>query len=184
MAEPVSQDLAARVASRIVDVPDFPMPGIVFKDLTPLFADPVIFADVTAWFAQVGRAAGVGSGVGAVVGVESRGFLLGAPAALSLGVPLIPVRKAGKLPREVFEESYDLEYGTATLAVHADSFAPQTPVLIIDDVLATGGTAKAAAALVRHAGGRVVGFAFLLELGFLAGRARISDEPVSSLIVT
>lgn len=176
-------DLAALVASYVVDVPDFPEPGIVFKDLTPLFAAPEAFEQVTAWFAEVGKRAGVGAGVGAVVGIESRGFLLGAPAALALQVPFIPIRKAGKLPRAVLEESYDLEYGTATLAVHSDAFSAGTPVLIVDDVLATGGTAVAASALVRRGGGEVVGFAFLLELAFLAGRHRLGSAAASSLIV-
>jgi adenine phosphoribosyltransferase len=176
--------LAELAASRIVEVPDFPAPGIVFKDLTPLFADPDVFAQVTGWFAEVGRAAGIGDGVGTVVGIESRGFLLGAPAALALGVPFIPVRKAGKLPRAVLEQSYDLEYGTATLAVHADAFPAGGPVLLIDDVLATGGTAAAATSLVRRAGGQVAALAFLLELGFLAGRTQLPDVDTSSLIIT
>ena len=183
-ADRVDEELAATAAARIVDVTDFPNPGILFKDLTPLFADPSVFAQVTEWFARVGRAAGLGDGAGTVVGVESRGFLLGAPAALALGVPFIPVRKAGKLPRAVLEQSYDLEYGEATLAVHADAFPTGGPVLLVDDVLATGGTASAAASLIRRAGGAVVGFAFLLELGFLAGRSHLSGVDVSSLIVT
>jgi len=183
-AQPEHAALAAAVAERIADVPDFPTAGVLFKDLTPLFADPVVFAQVVRWFADGGRAAGIGDGVGAVVGIESRGFLLGAPAALELGVPFVPVRKAGKLPREVYEESYALEYGSATLAVHCDSFDAGDRVLLIDDVLATGGTAAAAATLVRRAGGVVAGFGFLLELGFLAGRDRLPGVDIQSLIVT
>jgi adenine phosphoribosyltransferase len=173
-----SAALAERIRPLVHDVPDFPRPGVGFKDLTPLFADPSAFAAVVEWFAAVGRA----YDIGAVVGIESRGFLLGAPAALTLGVPFVPIRKAGKLPRAVFEESYDLEYGSATLAVHADAFASGARVLVVDDVLATGGTAKAAAALVRRAGGRPVALGVLMELSFLPGRLAVDPLPVDVLL--
>lgn len=170
--------LAARIAPLIHDVADFPRPGVGFKDLTPLFADPSAFSAVVDWFAAIGRS----YSVDVVVGVESRGFLLGAPAALALHVPFVAIRKAGKLPRAVFEESYDLEYGSATLAVHADSFAPGARVLVVDDVLATGGTARAAATLVRRAGAEPVALAVLMELTFLSGRGAVDPLAVDALI--
>ncbi|HVV31555.1 MAG TPA: adenine phosphoribosyltransferase [Mycobacteriales bacterium] len=178
LAEQLAQQLAPRVSKLLLDVPDFPVPGVLFKDLTPLFGDPGAFAETVEWFAAIGREAHAD----AVVGIESRGFLLGAPAALSLGVPFVPVRKAGKLPRAVFEESYDLEYGSAVLAVHADALSAGARVLVLDDVLATGGTAAAAAALVRRGGAQPVAVSVLLELGFLGGRARVGDLPVTALV--
>jgi adenine phosphoribosyltransferase len=173
-----SAALATRVSPLIHDVADFPRPGVGFKDLTPLFADPGAFGAVVDWFAAVARS----YAVDVVVGVESRGFLLGAPAALALQLPFVPIRKAGKLPRAVLEESYDLEYGSATLAVHADSFAPGARVLVIDDVLATGGTARATATLVRRAGAEPVALAVLMELSFLSGRGAVDGLPVDALI--
>ena len=170
--------LADRVRPLIHDVADFPRPGVGFKDLTPLFADPGAFGAVIDWFAALGSS----YAVEAIVGVESRGFLLGAPAALALDVPFVAVRKAGKLPRAVLEESYDLEYGSATLAVHADSFAPGARVLVVDDVLATGGTARAAATLVRRAAAEPVALAVLMELTFLGGRAAVDGLPVGALL--
>jgi adenine phosphoribosyltransferase len=167
--------------SRIVDVPDWPEPGVLFKDISPLLADPVAFQGVidalaTSWAGQVD----------VVAGVEARGFVLGAPLALRLGVGFVPVRKAGKLPRAVFASSYDLEYGQATLEVHQDSFVPGARVLVVDDVLATGGTAAAALSLVSVAGGVVAGLAVLLELTFLAGREAVAGAaphvPLQSLI--
>lgn len=173
--------LIADVARLIVDVPDFPKPGIVFKDLTPVLADPRAFAGVIDWFADLALNDPAGA-ISAVVGIESRGFLLGAPLALRLGVPLLPVRKAGKLPRAVLTESYELEYGSATLALHADALPTGGPVLIVDDVLATGGTAAAAAALVSRAGGTVTGVAVLLELAALGGRRRLAPCHVHALL--
>lgn len=170
--------LAAQVAGLVLDVPDFPQPGITFKDLTPVFADPQVFRAVVGWVAElVGR-----HPVHAVAGIESRGFLLGAPAALELGVPFVPVRKSGKLPRAVIEESYQLEYGSATVAVHADALRPGARVLIVDDVLATGGTAAAAAALVERSGATVAGVAVLLELAALGGRRRLAPLAVDALL--
>lgn len=169
--------LAAQVRPLVVDVPDFPRPGVGFKDLTPLFADPLVFGRVVAWFAAAGRDAGAD----AVVGIESRGFLLGAPAALALGVPFVPIRKAGKLPRAVLEEAYDLEYGSATLAIHEDALNRDARVLLVDDVLATGGTARAAATLVRRVGAQALALAVLLEIAVLGGRAA-SGLPVTTLL--
>lgn len=172
---------AAAVAALLVDVPDFPEPGVVFKDVTPLLADATGFAAAVAALAEAGRGDDGSVVVDKVVGMEARGFLFGTPVAQALGVGFVPVRKAGKLPREVHEESYALEYGEATLAVHVDGVAPGERVLVVDDVLATGGTAVATRALVERCGGQVVGFALLLELTFLPGRAALGDTPVLTL---
>jgi adenine phosphoribosyltransferase len=168
-------DAAARdlVLARIRDVPDFPEPGIMFKDITPLLADPAAFAVVVAAFAEQGGPAGLGP-VDKVVGIEARGFILAAPVALQLGVGFVPVRKQGKLPGATVTGSYALEYGEATIEVVTDAFSAGDRVLVIDDVLATGGTAEATIDLVRRAGAEVVGLSVLLELSFLAGRARLA----------
>jgi adenine phosphoribosyltransferase len=162
----------------IVDVPDYPQPGIVFKDITPLLADPEGLAQVVRELA----APYLGRGVTKVVGMEARGFLLAAPVALALHAGVVPVRKPGKLPREVHSRSYELEYGSNTLALHRDALGPHDVVLLVDDVLATGGTAAATAALVRDCGATVVGLAVLMELSFLPGRAALPDVPVTTLI--
>ena len=163
-------DLEALLRSRIVDVPDFPSPGIVFKDISPLLADHVAFAGaVDAVVARYGR-----GNVDKVVGIEARGFLLAAPVAYHFGAGFVPVRKAGKLPGATHETAYSLEYGDAVLQVHQDAFEPGERVLIVDDVLATGGTAAAAVRLVEAAGACVVGLSVLLELGFLHGRAALA----------
>lgn len=166
------------LATRVRAVPDFPQPGILFRDITPLLADPAAFAQVVDAFAERWR----GDGIDAVAGVESRGFLFGAPLALSLGLPFFPVRKAGKLPHETLAHEYALEYGTATLEVHRDAVVPGARVLVVDDVLATGGTAAAAAALIGRLDARVGGFAFLMELEFLRGREALGDVPVQALL--
>ena len=163
------QDL---LASRIVDVPDFPSAGILFKDISPLLADPAAFAAAVDALVDLHR----GLGVDKVVGIEARGFLLAAPVAYRLGVGLVPVRKPGKLPRATHETSYSLEYGTNVLQVHQDAFAPGERVLLLDDVLATGGTAAAAVRLVRAVGAEVVGLSVLLELQSLPGRELLADE--------
>lgn len=172
---------SAAVAALLVDVPDFPEPGVVFKDVTPLLADAAGFAATVAALAEAGRGDDGTVVVDKVVGMEARGFLFGTPVAQALGVGFAPVRKAGKLPREVHEQSYALEYGEATLAVHVDGVAPGERVLVVDDVLATGGTAVATRALVERCGGQVAGFALLLELTFLPGRAALGDTPVLTL---
>ncbi|WP_307205606.1 adenine phosphoribosyltransferase [Nocardioides zeae] len=172
---------AAAVAALLVDVPDFPEAGVVFKDVTPLLADAAGFAATVAALAEAGRGDDGSVVVDKVVGMEARGFLFGTPVAQALGVGFVPVRKAGKLPREVHEQSYALEYGEATLAVHVDGVAPGERVLVVDDVLATGGTAVATRALVERCGAQVVGFALLLELTFLPGRAALGETPVLTL---
>jgi adenine phosphoribosyltransferase len=160
-------ELDGLLRSRIVDVPDFPTPGVVFKDISPLLADHVAFAAaVDAVVAHHGRGT-----VDKVAGIEARGFLLGAPAAYHFGAGFVPLRKPGKLPGALLEAAYDLEYGSAALQVQQDAFEPGERVLVVDDVLATGGTAAAAVTLVREAGARPVGLSVLLELGFLGGRA-------------
>lgn len=161
----------------IRDVPDFPKPGIVFKDITPLLADgPAFKAAVDALIAPFrGRC-------DLVLGVESRGFIVGAAAAYALGTGLAVVRKPGKLPYRTHRASYELEYGTDTLEIHLDGLGKHRRVLLIDDLLATGGTASAAMDLVRQCGGEVVGLAFLIELGFLDGRKRLGDNEVHSLL--
>lgn len=166
----------------IADVPDFPEPGIVFKDITPLLADHDGLSAVTEALASAGRDETGRSAVDLVVGMESRGFILGAPVALSLGVGFVPVRKAGKLPREAHAVTYDLEYGTATLEIHQDAVQRGQRVLLVDDVLATGGTAAATVDLVSRCGGTTHGVAVLMELGFLEGRAAIGDLPLTCLL--
>jgi adenine phosphoribosyltransferase len=163
-------DLPALLRSRIVDVVDFPTPGVVFKDISPLLADHVAFADaVDAIVAHHGRGS-----IDKVAGIEARGFLLGAPVAYQVGAGFVPVRKAGKLPKDTHEIRYDLEYGSAALQVHRDAFTPGDRVLVVDDVLATGGTAVAAVSLVQAAGAEVVGLAVLMELAFLGGRTTLA----------
>ena len=174
----MSPDDLAALTALIVDVPDWPTPGVVFKDITPLLASPdglrqVVDALTEPW---------ADKGVNKVVGIEARGFLLAAPVAYHLDAGLVPVRKPDKLPREVLTRSYDLEYGSSTLAVHADAFAEGDRVLVVDDVLATGGTAAATVALVERAGATVVGVAVLMELSFLPWRAALADVPVTALI--
>jgi adenine phosphoribosyltransferase len=162
------------VRRAIRDVPDFPRPGIVFKDITPVLARPELFqAVVDAFAAQFGSVQ-----VDGVAGIEARGFLFAAPLALRLGVGVIPLRKAGKLPYQTVSESYALEYGEASLEIHTDAVRPGDRVLIVDDLLATGGTAEAACRLVERQGGTVAGLAFLVELGFLDGRRRLGGRPM------
>jgi adenine phosphoribosyltransferase len=166
----------------IADVPDFPEPGILFKDITPLLADHTAFTAVIAALAAPGRDEAGRPVVDKVLGMESRGFILGAPVALALDVGFVPVRKAGKLPRATYAVSYALEYGEATLEIHQDAIAPGDRVLLIDDVLATGGTAKATMDLVEKSGGVVHGVAVLMELAFLPGRETIGDVPLTTLM--
>jgi adenine phosphoribosyltransferase len=173
-AAPAIADL---IKTRIRDIADYPQPGIVFKDITPLLADGAALRAVIA------ALAGGHGQVDKVAGIEARGFILAASVACQLGSGFVPVRKEGKLPAPTYAQTYQLEYGTATIEVHQDAFAPGERVLIVDDVLATGGTAEAAADLVRRAGGEVAGIAVILELGFLDGRARLAGLSVRSLLV-
>jgi adenine phosphoribosyltransferase len=180
--EAASAELRDLLLARIRDVPDYPQPGVVFKDITPLLADPAAFgALVDALAAIAGRL-----GATKVVGLEARGFILAAPAAARAGLGFVPVRKAGKLPGKTLAQSYELEYGTAEIEVQTDAFAEGDRVLVIDDVLATGGTAEASLELIRRTGAAVVGVAVLLELGFLGGRERLApalgDAPLDALI--
>ena len=167
-----------RLRRAVRDVHDFPKPGIVFKDITPVLLDPELFAMATEAMAIPFG----GDGVTRVVAVESRGFLFGAPIAQRLGAGLVPVRKPGKLPSARQQVQYDLEYGTDALEMHADAISARDRVLIVDDVLATGGTAEAAGRLVRAQGAAVAGFSFLIELGFLSGRGRLEPMRVEGLI--
>jgi adenine phosphoribosyltransferase len=188
--------LTELIAGLAVDVPDFPSPGILFRDLTPVFADATAFRRMVSGLAVAGggdpRTAAVrtGDGVAAdrgfdvVVGVEARGFLLAAAVALDTGLGVVPVRKAGKLPRERVSADYALEYGTATLELHADSLRPGQRVLLVDDVLATGGTLAAAVALVERLGAVVSGISVVIELAALPGRQRLAPHAVHSLWTT
>jgi len=166
------------IRAAIRNIPDFPKPGIQFKDITPVLADArLLGATIEA------LAAGFQPGsVDAVVGIDARGFIFGAAVALRLEAGFVPVRKPGKLPWKTFEESYALEYGTNTLAIHQDALRRGARVLLVDDLLATGGTAVATASLVQRAGGRVLHASFLVELGFLKGRERLTAFPVSAVV--
>lgn len=155
--------------SRIRDVPDYPEPGVMFKDITPLLADPAAFTALTDALSELV----VQHGATKIVGLEARGFILGAPVAVRSGVGFIPVRKAGKLPGATLGQAYDLEYGSAEIEVHAEDLSAGDRVMVIDDVLATGGTAEASVQLIRRAGAEVAGVSVLMELGFLGGRARL-----------
>ena len=170
-------DIAELIRSRIRDVADYPQPGVTFKDITPLLADGAAFAAV------VSALASGYDGVDKVAGIEARGFILAAPVAIVLGAGFVPVRKAGKLPGPIYAQSYDLEYGSATVEVHQDAFAPGERVLVVDDVLATGGTGSATAELVRKAGGEVAAIAVIMELSFLNGRSRLPGAAIRSLLV-
>ncbi|WP_327357455.1 adenine phosphoribosyltransferase [Streptomyces sp. NBC_01304] len=168
--------------SRIRDVPDYPQPGVMFKDITPLLADPEAFSALTDALAELC----VRHGATKVVGLEARGFILAAPVAVRAGLGFIPVRKAGKLPGATLSQTYDLEYGSAEIEVHAEDLAAGDRVMVIDDVLATGGTAGASLELIRRAGAETAGVAVLMELGFLGGRERLqgalSGAPLEALI--
>jgi adenine phosphoribosyltransferase len=169
------------IDSRVRDVPDFPKPGVMFKDITPLLADHTVFSRVVAALADAGRDASGAVVVDKVVGMEARGFMFAAPVALALGRGFVPVRKPGKLPWKTHSVSYDLEYGSETIEIHVDAIAPGDRVLLVDDVLATGGTARATADLVEECGGTVHGLAVLMELSFLPGQATLGDVPLTAL---
>lgn len=168
--------------SRIRDVADYPKPGVVFKDITPLLADPAAFAALTDALAELC----VRHGATKIVGLEARGFILAAPVAVRAGIGFVPVRKAGKLPGATLSQSYELEYGSAEIEIHAEDLEVEDRIMVIDDVLATGGTAEASLELIRRAGAQVAGVSVLMELGFLAGRARLEPAlrgaPLEALI--
>jgi adenine phosphoribosyltransferase len=172
-------ELDTSVLERCVrDIPDFPKPGVVFKDITPLLADPTAFSTaVDAIVASFGRGT-----IDKVVGIEARGFIVAAPVAYHFGAGFVPLRKKGKLPYETLSESYELEYGQEVLEVHADAFGPGERVLIVDDVLATGGTAKAACDLIERCGATVAGLAFVIELEFLKGAKKLEEREYVSLL--
>jgi len=167
------------IQSAIRNIPDFPKPGIQFKDITPLLADARLFAatiDLMTENLKPGM-------VDAVVGIDARGFIFAAAAAIKLEAGFVPIRKKGKLPFQTHEQDYALEYGTATVAVHVDALKPGSRVLLLDDLLATGGTAAAAAALVQKLGAHILEISFLIELSFLAGREKLKGYPVRSLVI-
>ena len=176
MTAQAGDELTMLISTLVRDIPDYPQRGVVFKDITPLLADGQAFSAV------VDALAGLYGPVDKVAGIEARGFILAAPVACQLGAGFVPIRKKGKLPGVTFAQDYDLEYGTATIEVLTDAFSPEDRVLVIDDVLATGGTARATADLVHRTGAQVVGLAVLLELSFLNGRAKLPDLPVSALL--
>ena len=159
-------------------VEDFPKPGIMFKDITPLLQNPEAYQTVVNAFIEIAQA----SGATVIAGIESRGFFFACPLALSLGLPFVPIRKAGKLPWDTVSAEYDLEYGSAVIEMHTDAVSEGDRVLIVDDVLATGGTADAAGRLVSSLGATVAGYAFLKNLTFLGGTERLNDAPVYSLV--
>lgn len=178
----IDADAVASAMERLIrDVPDYPKPGVVFKDITPLLSDHDGFTAVVEALAAAGRDADGNVVVDKVVGMEARGFILAAPVALALGTGFVPVRKAGKLPCDTHAVSYALEYGEATLEIHTDAIAPGERVLLIDDVLATGGTVAATRELVEECGGVPHAVAVLMELTFLPGRATIGDLPLVTL---
>lgn len=173
-----SETTAEKLKAIIRDVPDFPKSGIIFKDITPLLADNAAFSETIKCMAAEYK----GLGITKVLGIEARGFILAAPIALELGAGLVPVRKKGKLPYRTVSATYALEYGEDTLQMHEDAVGKGEKVLIVDDVLATGGTAKAVCSMVEKLGGKVEAVAMLIELGFLNGREKLSGHKVSALI--
>jgi adenine phosphoribosyltransferase len=176
MAGQAGDELTQLITTLVRDIPDYPQRGVVFKDITPLLADGPAFSAV------IDALAAVYGPVDKVAGIEARGFILAAPVACRLGAGFVPIRKKGKLPGTTFAQDYDLEYGTATIEVLTDAFEPTDRVLVIDDVLATGGTARATVDLVQRSGAQVAGLAVLLELSFLNGRAKLPDLGVSALL--
>ena len=174
-----SRPTPADIERSIRNIPDFPKPGIQFKDITPVLADARLFSGCV----DLIRSNHPPGSVDAVVGIDARGFIFAAAAAIGLRAGFVPVRKKGKLPHKTFEQSYELEYGSNIIAIHADAFKPGSRVLLVDDLLATGGTAAAAAELVRKAGGKILEISFFIELGFLKGREKLGGYPVRSLVV-
>jgi adenine phosphoribosyltransferase len=170
---------AETIREALRDIPDFPKPGILFKDITPILQDAELFRGAVTLLETICRE----SGAEKVAAIDARGFLFGGAICDRLNIGFVPVRKQGKLPYKTFEETYDLEYGSATLAIHQDAFAPGEKVAIIDDLLATGGTAAATTKLVEQAGGEVVAIGFLVELAFLNGRDQLQGYNVSAPVV-
>jgi adenine phosphoribosyltransferase len=179
MAIETTSQAQSQLRDLIRDIPDYPKQGIIFKDITPLLSDAGAFEQATRLMA----APFLGEGVTHVVAIESRGFILGGPVAQELGVGFVPVRKPGKLPAATRREEYALEYGTDVLEIHADACRVGARVLVVDDVLATGGTAAATQRLVESLGATVVGFSFLIALSFLSGVRRLADRRVSSIVM-
>jgi adenine phosphoribosyltransferase len=169
---------AEDISNAIRDVPDFPKPGILFKDISPVLADPALLAGCIDLLAEGFKPGDIDQ----VVGIDARGFIFATGVALKLNAGFVPVRKKGKLPFKTYEESYDLEYGTNTVAVHVDAVKPGDRVLLIDDLLATGGTAEAAAKLLRKIDADIKEIRFLIELGFLKGKDRLGDFPLKSIL--
>lgn len=174
----MSSDRISSLYEAVRDVPDFPIPGIHFKDITPILADAALFKTAIDIFCEACE----GMKIDKVVGIDARGFLFGSASAYALGVGFVPVRKKGKLPYKTESAAYTLEYGEAVVEMHVDAIAPGERVVLIDDLLATGGTATAAIELVRHCGGIVVACAVVIELAFLGGRARLTPYEVHSLV--
>jgi adenine phosphoribosyltransferase len=170
---------AERLKAAIRDVPDFPKPGILFKDITPVLLDPSLFREAVDGFVERCRVRGATK----IAAIDARGFFFGGAVADRLGLGLVPIRKKGKLPYKTYEQSYDLEYGTATVTIHRDAFRKGEKVVLIDDLLATGGTAAASAKLIEMAGGTVAEMAFLIELAFLKGREKLRGYEVFAPIV-
>ncbi|WPU95553.1 adenine phosphoribosyltransferase [Mucilaginibacter sabulilitoris] len=169
--------ITKQIKSAIRDIPDFPKPGIIFKDITPILKYPVLCTNIIGAFVEQLK----GTQIDIIAGIESRGFLFGLMLATKLGIPFVPIRKAGKLPFTIKQKAYKLEYGTAIIECHTDAFEPGQRVLIHDDLLATGGTVTAASELIAEMGGIIAGFSFVVELGFLKGRERIA--PISDTLV-
>ncbi len=168
-----------KLKAAIRDIPDFPKPGILFKDITPILRDPDLFRPAVGLFAERHR----GRTIHRIAAIESRGFLFGAAVAYELGIGLVPIRKKGKLPYKTVEQTYELEYGAATIEVHEDAFEAGESVLLVDDLLATGGTAGAACRLIEKLGARVIEVDFLVELAFLNGREKLAPRPLFAPIV-
>ncbi|MFE2285791.1 adenine phosphoribosyltransferase [Streptomyces sp. NPDC059443] len=183
MTAELSTEVRDLLLSRITDVADYPKPGVMFKDITPLLADPKAFGALTDALVELAAKYGATK----IVGLEARGFILAAPVAVQAGIGFVPVRKAGKLPGATLLQSYDLEYGSAEIEIHAEALDAGDRVMVIDDVLATGGTAGASLELIRRAGAEVAGVAVLMELSFLPGRERLAGPlagaPLDALIV-
>ena len=174
----MESDLAQAIAKRVRSIPDYPKPGILFRDITPVLGDAALFRKVVEALARPYRREGISH----VVGIEARGFILGGPVAMLLGAGFVPVRKAGKLPWRTRRQEYALEYGTNVVEAHEDAVDARSQVLIVDDVLATGGTARAAGELIRALGGTVVGWSFLLEIDGLEGRGLIPGGETTVLL--